>query len=111
MRHRRWISILLVLSVFFFATPLVMADDPIHKAGRGVVNVLTGWIEIPKQLHLGSREDNPVTGVAMGIGKGVSLTVLRMAVGAYEAVTFALPYPRGYISPYEEMQLPDYAWE
>ena len=111
MRYRRLIAGLLFLSGFFLAVPLASADDPIHKAGRGIVNVLTCWIEIPKQFHLGSQEDNPITGVGMGIAKGVSLAVLRIGVGAYEAVTFALPYPKGYVSPYEGMQLPDYAWE
>ncbi len=111
MRHHRWFFVLFFLSAFVSVVPHLYADDFIHKAGRGVVNVLTCWIEIPKQLHLGSQEDNPVSGVGMGIAKGVSLTVLRVGVGAYEAVTFALPYPKGYISPYEEMQLPDYAWE
>ena len=109
--RRFFIHTLLLFTIFLFVTPLVSADDPIHKAGRGVVNILTSWIEIPKQLHLGSQEDNPVVGVGMGLAKGVSLTVLRIGVGAYEAVTFPLPYPKGYVSPYEQMQLPDYAWE
>ena len=87
------------------------AQDPLHKAGRGVVNVLTGWIEIPKQFHLGSQEENPVTGMAFGLMKGVGLTVLRMGVGLYEAVTFPLPYPKDFASPYEGMELTDYAWE
>ena len=97
---------------FFLAAPLAMAEgDPIHKMGRGLVNVVTSWIEIPKQLHLGSQEDNPVTGITLGIGRGVGLTILRIGVGAYEALTFPLAYPRGYVSPYEQMSLPDYAWE
>jgi len=87
------------------------AQDPIHKAGRGLVNVLTGWIEIPKQVHLGSQEENPVTGLTFGLVKGVGLTVLRMGVGLYEAVTFPLPYPKDFASPYEGMELTDYAWE
>ena len=111
MRLSRWIYAFLFLSALLLVPPPAMADDPIHKAGRGVVNILTCWIEMPKQLHLGAQEDNPIVGIGTGIGKGVSLTVLRLAMGAYEAVAFAIPYPRGYVSPYEEMQLPDYAWE
>ena len=87
------------------------AQDPLHKAGRGVVNVLTGWIEIPKQIHLGSQEENPVTGLGFGIAKGVGLTVLRIAVGVYEAVTFPVAYPKDFASPYDGMELTDYAWE
>lgn len=91
--------------------PLAWAQDPIHKVGRGVVNVLASWIEIPKQIHLGSQEENPVTGIGMGLVKGAGLTLLRGGVGIYEAVTFPFPYPKDYASPYEQMELPDYPWE
>lgn len=89
----------------------VWAQDPIHKAGRGIVNILTCWIELPKQLHLGTQEDNPVTGVAFGLVKGAGLTILRVGIGAYEAVTFPIPYPKDFASPYDELELTDYAWE
>ena len=87
------------------------AHDPIHKMGRGVVNVLTGWIEIPKHIHLGSQEENPLTGIGKGLLKGASLTLIRGGVGLYEALTFPIPYPKGFASPYEQMELTDYAWE
>lgn len=91
--------------------PQASAQDPLHKMGRGVVNVLTGWIELPKQLSLGSHEDNPITGLGRGILRGAALTILRTGVGLYEAVTFPIPYPKEFVSPYEEMELPDFAWE
>ena len=87
------------------------AQDPIHKMGRGVVNLLTGWIEVPKQLHIGAQNENPVTGIGHGLLKGVSLTVLRLGTGVYEALTFPIPYPKDFASPYEQMELNDYAWE
>jgi len=87
------------------------AQDPIHKAGRGLTNVLTCWIELPKQIHLGSQEANPVTGLAWGLVKGIGLTGLRGGVGIYEAVTFPIPYPKDFASPYDSMELTDYAWE
>lgn len=89
----------------------VWAQDPIHKMGRGVVNVITGWIELPKQISLGKEEENPVVGIGQGLLKGAGLTLLRMGVGLYEAVTFPIPYPRDFASPYEQMELSDYAWE
>ena len=87
------------------------AQDPIHKMGRGVVNILTSWFELPKQVHLGSQEDNPVAGLGWGLLKGAGLTVLRGGVGIYEALTFPIPYPKDFASPYEQMELNDYAWE
>lgn len=89
----------------------VWAQDPIHKAGRGMANVLTCWIELPKNIQLGTQEDNPFLGVGWGVIKGVGLGATRLVVGAYEAVTFPLPIPKDYASPYEGLELSDYAWE
>ena len=101
----------IILGGGFGFSEVARAQDPIHKMGRGVVNVLTGWIELPKQIHLGSQEQNMITGIGMGVLKGAGLTLLRGGIGVYEAVTFPLPYPKGFSSPYEPMELPDYAWE
>ena len=92
-------------------SPAVWAQDPIHKMGRGMVNVLTGWLELPKHLNLGWQANNPITGVATGLMKGTGLALLRSGVGLYEAVTFPIPLPQGFASPYERMELSDYAWE
>ena len=111
MTRRSVLPLAVMLGLVIFGGPAAWAQDPIHKMGRGVVNVLTGWIEIPKQLHLGSQEENPVTGIGRGLLKGAGLTILRGGVGLYEALTFPLPYPKDYASPYEQMELNDYAWE
>lgn len=87
------------------------AQDPIHKMGRGLTNVLTGWIEVPKQISDGAQAENPVTGVGRGLMRGGGLTVLRTGIGLFETVTFPLPYPNGFASPYEPMELRDYSWE
>ncbi len=108
---RRVASVALIIGIATAVCQTAWAQDPIHKAGRGVVNVLTGWIEIPKQIQLGTQEQNPVLGAGRGAVKGVGLTLLRGGVGIYEALTFPLPIPRAYGSPYEPMELPDYAWE
>ena len=105
------ITVLAVVMVTGGFQASVWAQDPIHKAGRGVTNLLTGWIELPKQIHMGSQEANPVSGLAWGLVKGVGLTVLRGGVGIYEAVTFPIPYPKDFASPYDLMELTDYAWE
>ena len=109
MRKRRWVAAGMVLGLW--VTPSAWAQDPIHKMGRGVVNVLTSWIELPKQVHMGSQEANPISGLGLGLLKGAGLTVLRGGVGVYEVLTFPIPYPREFASPYEQMELPDYAWE
>jgi putative exosortase-associated protein (TIGR04073 family) len=112
MKQPQWLTLLgCGVAAQLAIGPAAWAQDPIHKMGRGVVNVLTGWLEVPKQIHLGKQEENPLAGVGRGILKGASLTVLRAGVGMYEALTFPLPYPKAFASPYEQMELPDYAWE
>jgi len=105
------VRMVLALALSAAASRPAWAQDPIHKAGRGLVNVLTGWIELPKQLHLGGQEENPMAGIAGGLLKGAGLGLLRVGVGLYEIVTFPIPYPRHFASPYEQMELRDYAWE
>lgn len=107
----RRVALAVVIGMGLGSSPAAWAQDPIHKMGRGVVNVLTGWIEIPKNMHLGLLEEQPLLGLGRGVIKGVALTLLRAGVGAYEALTFPLPAPRQYASPYEQMELADYAWE
>lgn len=99
------------LMILALAVAPAHAQDPIHKAGRGVANVLTSWIEIPKNVQLGMLEENPVTGVIWGLIKGFGLGATRVLVGAYEAVSFPFPYPKDYASPYEGLELPDYPWQ
>lgn len=111
MVKRSVLAVAVATGMTFAMSRTAWAQDPIHKMGRGVVNVLTGWIELPKQIHLGKQEENPVAGISRGLVKGVGLTVLRGGIGLYEAFTFALPYPKGFVSPYEQMGLNDYAWE
>ena len=109
--RRRTLVVAVVVGLVAGHTQAAWAQDPIQKMGRGIVNVLTGWIELPKQIHLGMQESNPITGVGKGLLKGASLTLLRGGVGIYEALTFPIPYPKGFASPYEHMELNDYAWE
>ena len=109
----RWLAVMgagLAAAVGPMAEP-AWAQDPIHKMGRGVVNLLTGWIEIPKRVQQGSQAENPVRGIGHGLLTGASLMLLRGGLGLFEAVTFPIPYPKQFGSPYEPMELNDYAWE
>jgi putative exosortase-associated protein (TIGR04073 family) len=62
------------------------------KLGRGVVNAVTGWGEIPKQTVIGSKEDGLLGGVG-GFFKGIGLAVARSVVGGFEIATFWAPVP------------------
>ncbi len=67
-----------------------------HKLGRGVVNIFTGWLEIPKQTAIEWRRTDPFTGTVLGLVKGTWLGVARTFAGVYEVVSFPFPIPRNY---------------
>jgi putative exosortase-associated protein (TIGR04073 family) len=98
-------------AILVLASPAAAyAQDPLHKVGRDTVNVLTAWVELPKQI--GTAIEAPGNaGAGWGTAKGLGLTLARLCLGAYEMATFPIPYPWRYRSPYEGLGLTDYAWE
>ncbi len=67
-----------------------------HKLGRGIVNIFTGWLEIPKQTAKEWRRYDPFTGTVLGLIKGVWMAFARTAAGFYEVISFPFPVPRNY---------------
>ena len=65
----------------------------LQKLGRGVANTLTGWMEVPLNIHKRYNENDAATSFFYGAGLGVVRGVARTGVGLYEALTFWLPYP------------------
>ncbi len=78
-----------------------------NKAARGIANVATGWLELPKQIYVTSKEGGAVKGIFLGPLKGIGMTVMRTLAGAGELATFFVPYP-GFYDPFIE---PQYVWE
>jgi len=72
------------------------AQNPAKKLVRGVANILTGWVELPKNIYDTSVEDNPLSGLTIGLMKGVGMTIVRTGAGVYETATFPFPIPEGY---------------
>lgn len=86
-----------VAAVLMLATATVcFANDPFTKLGRGVANTLTGWVELPKNIHQTSVEDNVLSGITLGLAKGVGMTIVRTGAGIYEVATFPFPLPQDY---------------
>lgn len=81
--------------------------SPGDKLVRGLANVFTGFIEIPRNIFNTTQERNLLEGWTVGLAKGVGYTGLRMLSGAYETVTFPFPVPRNY----EPVIRPEYVWE
>ena len=66
------------------------------KLTRGFVNIVTGWVEIPKRIHETSQTSGAWAGFTWGLLRGIGHGFIRTAAGAYEFVTFPFPAPPGY---------------
>ncbi|MFH1836619.1 MAG: exosortase system-associated protein, TIGR04073 family [Candidatus Omnitrophota bacterium] len=87
-----------------------------QKLFRGVVNVLTGWIEIPAQIGKGydrgfmGNENNKITGSIVGIFKGLGDFAGRTVSGVLDIAGFWAADPNSN----EGIGIPldaEYAWE
>lgn len=71
-------------------------DKMQHKLGRGFANLFTGVVEIPKNVSREWRRSDPATGIIVGGVKGIGYFGTRLAVGAFDIVTFPVPVPANY---------------
>ena len=67
-----------------------------HKLGRGLSNVLLGWVEIPKNIAEEWNQTEPFTSTIVGSVKGLGWAVARTLSGLYEVISFPFPVPREY---------------
>ena len=89
-------AIILVMALVLCSANVGFAQDPAKKLGRGLGNILTGWVELPKNIYDTSVQQNVLAGLTMGLAKGVGMTIVRTGAGAYETVTFPFPLPENY---------------
>lgn len=86
--------------------PEAIAEKMAFKLVRGVANVTTSVVEIPKQSYLMVRDRGGV-GYVVGPIKGMAMAFYRLFAGVAETVLFAVPQP-GY---YDSMIAPEYVWQ
>jgi len=72
------------------------ADDALKKLGRGAANVLMSPMEMINGISEANAENGWIAAVTWGVLKGIFKTGVRMVVGAYEIVTFPIPFPKDY---------------
>ena len=72
------------------------AGKAFKKLTRGCVNVVTGWVELPKRILETSDTSGPVAGWTWGLLRGIGYGFTRTAAGFYELFTFPFPAPPGY---------------
>ncbi len=85
--------------------PEAVTEKMAFKLARGVTNVATAIVELPKQSYLMVR-DRGAVGYVVGPLKGLGMTFYRAVIGTVETVFFLVPQP-GY---YDPMIDPEYVW-
>lgn len=85
--------------------PEIIAAKMMTKLSRGVVNVATSPIELPRQIGIQVNEKGGV-GLIVGPLTGAVMTGYRAVMGAAEIALFMVPAP-GY---YDPMIDPEFAW-
>ncbi|MBU1112571.1 MAG: exosortase system-associated protein, TIGR04073 family [Candidatus Omnitrophica bacterium] len=106
---KKFVALMLLIAVFSTVSSAYAYDqNAATKLARGIVNGVTSWVEIPKQVYLVSKEREPFTGITYGLVQGAAYTVLRVAEAAYDISLFLLP---PYDKPLFEPEFVFEGWE
>ena len=117
-RQRRWMVWMIAFMLIGCWTMSAHADivtqrakgTPLKKMGRGVVNIATGVLEIPRAASLAAQEgiqagEYPFTaypeGLLKGIIPGTVKALGRTGSGAYDMLTFPVEMPANYGALYQ----------
>ncbi len=99
MKHSALKGIIILVAVMFILNLWGIncySQNPVRKLGRGVANIVTGWVEIPKNVYDTTQDENIFMGLTIGLAKGLGMSVIRTGAGIYDAVTFPFPIPQDY---------------
>jgi len=107
---RVFLSFLVVM--LFCATQAQAGSKSVEKLGRGVTNIITAPIEIPKQVRAywiegAQKTDHILVWIASGIVWGKVQGVKRFSSGVWDTLTFAIEKP----DEYEPLMKPDFVFE
>lgn len=89
------------------SSPQKVVDGMATKAVRGMANITTGWLELPKQIYVTYKEDGAAKGIFVGPLKGLGMTLFRTVSGVGELATFFVAWP-GFYDPYFD---PEFVWQ
>ena len=104
-------KIALILSLVFLTTSIPShadiqsppggKDNRVRKLSRGLANIVYGITELPGTWRKNNFREGSTVAASHGIVKGAKRSVVRMAFGLYEVVTFPFPtYKDGYLAPF-----------
>ena len=86
------VAVLMILN----AASTGYAQDMGKKLYRGVANIATGWVELPKNIYDIATEHDFASGMILGFPKGCWMAIVRTGAGIYDTLTFPFPIPKGY---------------
>ncbi len=92
---KEFLSILLIIAIIAMAST-AHAGTPVKKLGRGILNTLTGVLEVPITVIQTSASEGYMKGISTGLIKGIVGGLYRTVAGVYEIVTFLIPAPADY---------------
>jgi putative exosortase-associated protein (TIGR04073 family) len=72
------------------------AETMFRKLDRGLINIFTGWFEIPKNMGDAFAKKDYASAFFFGLPKGVGMTIIRTGAGVYDTLTFLFPVPKDY---------------
>jgi putative exosortase-associated protein (TIGR04073 family) len=107
--NKNKLSIAVIFSCSLLASQAVNADSPsccspfTSKVSQGSANIVTGFIEIPKNIINISHDQNIFVGITWGTLRGVIHAASRTVIGAVELISSPIAT--------EELIAPAYVWE
>ena len=83
---------------------------PLQKLTRGAANALTGLLELPSEVLWTTEVEGSLSGMSVGVARGLGRAIKRTVVGVFEAATFLLPNysARGGGDPYGPLIQPEF---
>jgi putative exosortase-associated protein (TIGR04073 family) len=85
----------------------LVVQDMSEKLSRGVVNTLTGWGELPRQMIVSGKERGGWAVLPVGIPAGAIMTLVRTGTGIFETALFFVPID----DSYEPILKPAFVWQ
>ncbi len=95
MENSKKIVAVLLIGMFLIGGT-AYAKGPFTKFGRGVTNILLSPGEIVYQPMKMAQDNNGMIATIGGVPKGIIYFPVRLLLGAYDLVTFLIPYPKDY---------------
>ena len=93
-------AVALFLVLAFTSVSFAAEAGPINKLGNGLNNLLTGWMDVPRQIKAVTEDNDAIAGMTYGVVKGLGLTIARTIVGVFDTITFPFaPYDQPAMEP------------